>query len=123
MGFKINHLHLKTPNPRKTAEWYIEHVGAKIVSERATADGQPFLCLDLHGLTLNVSAFVQGQDLEQHYGMEHLAIDADDFAAQIAKIKAGGVKVLEERKGVGGRRICFFEAPDGVRLEFLEKLN
>lgn len=120
MAFKVNHLHLKTPDPRKTAKWYVDHLGAKIVSERETPGGQPFLRLDLHGLALNVSGFVEGQHLEQHYGMEHLAIDTDDFAAQVAKIKASGAKVLEERKGVGGRNICFFEGPEGVRLEFLE---
>jgi len=120
MAFKVNHLHLKTPDPRKTAKWYVEFLGAKIVSERETPSGQPFLRLDLHGLALNVSGFVEGQRLEQHYGMEHLAIDTDDFAAEVAKIKAGGAKILEERKGAEGRNICFFEGPEGVRLEFLE---
>ncbi len=120
MAFKVNHLHLKTPDPRKTAKWYVDFLGAKIVSERETPSGQPFLRLDLHGLPLNVSGFVEGQRLEQHYGMEHLAIDTDDFAAEVAKIKAGGAKILEERKGAEMRNICFFEGPEGVRLEFLE---
>jgi len=120
MAFKVNHLHLKTPDPRKTAKWYVEFLGARIVSERETPGGQPFLRLDLHGLPLNVSGFVEGQRLEQHFGMEHLAIDTDDFAAEVTKIKAGGAKILEERKGTEGRNICFFEGPEGVRLEFLE---
>jgi lactoylglutathione lyase len=121
MAFTVNHLHLKTPDPRKTAGWYIEYLGAKIVSERETPSGQPFYSLDRHGITLNVSGFVEGQELEQHYGIEHLAIDSDDFAVEVAKLKGSGVKILEERKGQGGRNICFFEGPDGVRLEFLEK--
>lgn len=120
MAFKVNHLHFKTPDPRKTAKWYVDFLGAKIISERETPGGQPFFRLDLHGLALNVSGFLEGQQLEQHYGMEHLAIDTDDFAAEVAKIKAGGAKILEERKGMEGRNICFFEGPEGVRLEFLE---
>lgn len=40
MAFKVNHLHLKTPDPRKTAKWYVDHLGAKIVSERETPGGQ-----------------------------------------------------------------------------------
>lgn len=70
---------------------------------------------------LNVSGFVEGQQLDQHYGMEHLAIDTDDFTAEVARIKAAGVKILEERKGAEGRSVCFFEGPEGVRLEFIER--
>ncbi len=52
--------------------------------------------------------------------MEHLAIDTDNFAAEVAKMKASGAKILEERKTPDGRNVCFFEGPQGVRLEFLE---
>ncbi len=30
MAFRINHLHLKTPNPKKTADFYVEYTGAKV---------------------------------------------------------------------------------------------
>ncbi len=120
MAFKVNHLHFKTPDPRKTAQWYIDFLGAKIVEERESPSGLPFLRLDLHGLSLNVTGFVEIQKLEQHYGMEHLAIDTDNFAAEVAKLKASGAKILEERKTPDGRNVCFFEGPEGVRLEFLE---
>ena len=29
MAFRINHLHLKTPNPKKTADFYVEYTGAR----------------------------------------------------------------------------------------------
>jgi hypothetical protein len=38
----------------------------------------------------------------------------------VAKIKADGIKILEERVLPDGRKVCFFEGPEGVRLEFLE---
>ena len=34
MAFKINHLHLKTPDPQKTVDWYVKYIGAEVVSER-----------------------------------------------------------------------------------------
>jgi catechol 2,3-dioxygenase-like lactoylglutathione lyase family enzyme len=120
MGFKINHLHLKTPDPRKTAGWYVEHVGAKIVSERTGADGRLTLRLDLHGLPLSVTDFLPEQSLRQFYGLEHVAIDAENFREEVARIKAAGIKILEERILPDGRNVCFFEGPEGVRLEFLE---
>jgi hypothetical protein len=49
-----------------------------------------------------------------------VAIDAENFAAEVDKIKAAGVKILEERVLPDGRKVCFFEGPEGVRLEFLE---
>ena len=120
MSYRVNHLHLKTPDPRRTAQWYVDYLGAKVVSERKSPSGQPVLRLDLHGVPLNVTGYIEGQRLEQHYGLEHVAVDTDDFAGEVEKIKASGAKILEERSLPDGRKVCFFEGPDGVRLEFLE---
>ena len=120
MGFRVNHVHLKSPDPQKTAQWYVENLGARVVSETTSPGGRPIYRLDLHGLPLNVTDFVEGQRSPQQYGMEHLAVDADDFDAQVARIKGNGTRVIEERTLPDGRRVCFFEGPDGVRLEFME---
>ncbi len=120
MAFKVNHLHLKSPEPQKTVDWYVKHVGAKIVSERTAPNGRTTYRLDLHGVPLSVTEFLEEQKLAQFYGLEHVAIDTDDFAAEVAKIKAAGIKILEERVLPDGRKVCFFEGPQGVRLEFLE---
>jgi lactoylglutathione lyase len=120
MGFKINHLHLKTKDPRKTVDWYVKHVGAKIVSERPAPNGQTAFRINLHGVEFSVTDFLEDQKLEQFYGLEHVAIDADNFAGAVANIKAAGIKILEERVLPDGRKVCFFEGPDGVRFEFLE---
>ena len=120
MAFKINHLHLKTPDPRKTADWYVKYVGAKIVSERKTPNGRTTFRLNLHGVELNVTEFLEDQKLGQFYGLEHVAIDTDNFAGEVANIKSAGIKILEERVLPDGRKVCFFEGPEGVRLEFLE---
>jgi lactoylglutathione lyase len=120
MAFKVNHLHLKTPDPEKTAGFYVDYVGATIASERTGPEGRKSFRLDLHGVSLNVTDFLPEQKLEQHYGLEHIAIDTDDFPAEVAKIKAAGIKILEERTLADGRKVCFFQGPEGVRLEFLE---
>jgi catechol 2,3-dioxygenase-like lactoylglutathione lyase family enzyme len=67
-----------------------------------------------------VTDFLEEQKLGQFYGLEHIAIDADDFTQEVARIKAAGIKILEERVLPDGRKVCFFEGPEGVRLEFLE---
>ncbi|MBI4311039.1 MAG: VOC family protein [Chloroflexi bacterium] len=121
MSYKLNHLHMKSPDPQKTARWYVDYLGAKVVAENRNAEGRiTSYRLDLHGVPVNVTGLVEGQKLEQHWGLEHVAIDAGDFEAEVARIKGSGAKVLEERLLPDGRRVCFFEGPEGVRLEFME---
>ena len=115
-AFKINHIHFKTPDPAATAQWYVDNLGAKIVSELGTAGFR----LDLHGLPLNVTDFIEGQVLEQFYGLEHLALDTDDLPGMVEQLKAAGNRILEERQINDGRNVCFFEGPQGVRLEVIE---
>jgi lactoylglutathione lyase len=116
MTLKLNHLHLKTKDPEKTAKFYVDTLGAKIVSQSPNGGYR----LDLHGLSLNVSKFLASQTREQKYGMEHIAIDTDELDALVEKLKAQGINVLEQTVVSGGRRVCFFEGPDGVQLEFIE---
>jgi hypothetical protein len=40
--------------------------------------------------------------------------------ALIEKLKGRGIHILEQTMVSGGRRVCFFEGPDGVQLEFIE---
>jgi len=115
MALELNHVHLKTHDPEKTAKFYVDTLGAKIVGP-AGSNGYR---LDLHGLALNVTTFLN-QSREQKYGMEHIAIDTDELDTVVEKLKAQGINILEETTISGGRRVCFFEGPDGVQLEFIE---
>ncbi len=60
MAFKLNHVHLKASDQQKTAQFYVNTLGANI---------------------------------------------------------------LEETTVGNGRKVCFFEGPDGVHLEFLESVD
>ena len=106
----------KTCDPEKTAQFYVETLGAKIVRKAGTNGYR----LDLHGLSLNVTTFLESQTREQKYGMEHIAIDTDELDNLVEKLKAQDIHILEQTTISGGRRVCFFEGPDGVQLEFIE---
>ena len=116
MTFKLNHVHLKTKDPERTTKFYVDTLGAKIVGPAGNGGYR----LDLHGLSLNVSKFLDTQKREQKYGMEHIAIDTDELDALVGKLEAQGINILEQTTISGGRRVCFFEGPDGVQLEFIE---
>ena len=131
MAFGIHHLHLKTRDPKATMQFYVDNLGATLVGE-AGAHGYR---VNLHGLQLNITPIMETQGREQHYGMEHIGVDTDDYAATLARLRANGVRVLEESAltasdlaaypwlppGAMGRRVCFLEAPDGVQIEVIEK--
>ena len=52
MALNLNHVHLKTPDPQKTAQFYIDTLGATKVEDV----GDIGVRLNLHGLTLNVTS-------------------------------------------------------------------
>ena len=113
MAFKLNHIHLKTPDPDATAKWYVKNLAAKVVNHNP-AKGYK---IDLHGLPINISGFNDEHMHTQVYGFEHIAIDTDDLPGTVAKLKANGVKILEEITGRGGHKMYFCEGPQGVILE------
>ena len=116
MTFKLNHVHLKTKNPERTAKFYVDMFGAN--SAGPTTSGG--MRLNLHGLSLNVSDFMETQKRKQKYGMEHIAIETDEFDVVVANVKAQGVEIIEMIAAPGVRRVCFFEGPDNVEIELME---
>jgi catechol 2,3-dioxygenase-like lactoylglutathione lyase family enzyme len=116
MSLQLNHVHLKTKDPEKTAKFYVDTLGATIVNKASNGSYR----LDLHGLSLNVTTFLESQTREQKYGLEHIAIDTDELDTLVAKLKTQGINILQQTTISGGRRVCFFEGPDGVQLEFIE---
>lgn len=117
MSFDFNHVHLKTRDPAATAQFYVKNFGAKIVEDRPGWGVQ----IDLHGVLINVTPLIETQKHEQHYGIEHLAVNTDDYAGTLASLKANGVTILEELTTPDNRRVCFLEAPDGAQVEVIEK--
>ena len=119
MAFGINHVHLKTRDPKQTMQFYIDNFGATLIDEVA---GRGYR-VNLHGLQLNITTIIDSQTRDQHYGMEHVALNTDDYTGTLARLRANGVRVLEELPpSSNGRRVCFLEAPDSAQIEVIEKI-
>jgi catechol 2,3-dioxygenase-like lactoylglutathione lyase family enzyme len=117
MAFAVQHVHLKTRDPRQTAQFYIDNFGATLKDE---IPGRGFR-VDLHGLQLNITGLIAAQNHEQHYGIEHMAVQTDDYAGTLAQLRKNGVRVLEELPPNNGRHVCFVECPDGAQMEIIER--
>ena len=117
MSFAIQHVHLKTTDPKKTAQFYIDNFGGEMLAE---IPGRGFR-VNLHGLQLNITTKIDSQNHEQNYGIEHIALQTDDYGGTLATLRKNGVKILEELAN-NGRHVCFLEAPDGAQMEVIEKV-
>src|ERR1044071_343670 len=129
MAYRINHIHLKAPDPRKTAEWYTQAFNFKIVSDETRVFGDRFVrCTSEDGaLAVNISGARKNEtlgpgDASAHHGLEHFGFDSEDLEADIRRLEGLGARLLEGPIEIpGGPRICFIQAPDDVRVELIQR--
>src|SRR6201984_1755158 len=93
MAMEIGHVHIKTYDPKKTAQFYIENFGATMKNEAPNGNIQ----LDLHGLQLNVTTISAAQNRKQMMGIEHIALQTDDYAGAVAKLRSNGAHIMLEQ--------------------------
>ena len=117
MPFGTHHVHVKTRDPKQTMQFYVANLGATLIAEVGTRGYR----VNLHGLTLNITTLISAQNHEQHYGIEHMAVETDDFPATLTELRRNGVAVLEELTGINGKRVAFVQAPDEAQMEIIEK--
>ncbi len=127
MPYAFNHVHLKAPEPRKTAEWYAEAFGFTIVSDIVRPYGDQFVVTKTpDGVTVNISGARTGEamgdgDANVHWGLEHIGITIDDLDAELERLTAMGAEVKEGPIDVpNGPKIAFIRGPDDTRIELLE---
>ena len=118
MTFGTHHVHVKTRDPKQTMQFYVDNLGATLIADIGARGYR----VNLHGLQLNITGLIDTQRREQHYGLEHIAVDTDDYSGTLAQFRTKGVRILEELPPNNGRRVCFLEAPDGVQIEVIEKV-
>jgi catechol 2,3-dioxygenase-like lactoylglutathione lyase family enzyme len=128
MAYRINHIHLKAPDPRQTAEWYVAAFGFRIVGDEVRVFGDRFVrCESEDGaMAVNISGARADEtlgpgDASAHHGLEHFGFDSRDIEADIRRLESLGAVLLEGPIQVpGGPRIAFLRAPDDVRVELVE---
>jgi lactoylglutathione lyase len=128
MAYRINHIHLKAPDPRRTAEWYVTAFGFKITGDEVRVFGDRFIrCASADGgINVNISGARSGEtlgpgDANPHHGLEHFGLDSTDIDADIRRLEELGARRLEGPIAMpNGGRIAFLRGPDDTRLELVQ---
>jgi len=114
----LDHIHLMSSDPVKTADFYEKMFGATLVTSRDEGDGKAMAKLDLKGITLLISQRT-GDDAQ--VGLDHFGIETDNLEEAVTGIKAEGVEFTQDIREVRpGFSISFLNAPDGVSIELQE---
>ena len=128
MPYRINHIHLKAPDPERTADWYVRAFNLEIVSDEVRPSGDRFIrCRSEDGgMAVNISGARSGEtlgpgDANPHHGLEHFGFDSEDIRADIERLEGLGASLMEGPLSIaGGTQIAFVKAPDDVRIELIQ---
>jgi lactoylglutathione lyase len=122
--YSYDHIHLRTKDPMATAQYYHKMFDAKIV-ESVQSDGQKRIDLDLNGLTIFIARVAEEEATapdEPRLGLDHFGLLVDNLEESVAELKRLGADFAVEPRTIRpGVKIAFVRAPDGVRIELLER--
>ena len=76
--YSYDHIHLRSPKPAETAQWYQRMFDAKII-ETPQPSGPNRVDLDINGLMVFIAgAMPQGEEIQglrdPHYGLDHFGL-------------------------------------------------
>jgi lactoylglutathione lyase len=131
MAYRINHIHLKAPDPRRTAEWYVGAFGFTIVNDETRVFGDRFIRCQSEdgGMAVNISGARTGETLgpgnaSAHLGLEHFGFDSVNIEGDIRRLEGLGAKLLEGPiQNPNGSRVAFMRAPDDTRVELVQAVK
>jgi len=129
MAHTFHHVHIKSDNPRKTAKWWVDTFGAKLMPERDAGGGSLFAPVEIGGVTINISSPATNEvpdmkkgDAGLMYGLEHVGLYTDDLDADLAKLRQQGLEIFVVRESAD-TKMAFVETPDKVRVELIQRLT
>ena len=122
-SYQFDHIHLNSPDPLKTAQFYETMFSARIVTTRQIFGGT-VVRLDLNGQLALIGPPVGSPPLvpatlQPQLGLIHFGLRTDNLEKAVDELKAKGVTFVQEITPLtpGTSRISYFRAPEGVLVE------
>ncbi len=129
MKIAQQHLAMRCRDLAASVAFYEQHLGFKVVRTFRDGEGNVFYMLRLGTFCLEMFQADEPASAELTFGgigPSHLAFGVDDLDASVAEMTAAGVEMGEIVDGsyyIPGLRLCFFNDPDGNRLEINEGMT
>ena len=120
-----DHVHLRSPNPEATAQWFERVLGAEII--RSMQQGKPRIDLKLGGANIFIAPVEAGDGVNSapttpYQGLDHFGLTVSGIDAVATELKGKGVEFTKEPTTVRpGVRVCFIRGPQGISIELLER--
>jgi catechol 2,3-dioxygenase-like lactoylglutathione lyase family enzyme len=122
--FAVDHVHLRSLDPERAADFYVEMFGAEVVG-RMQNGAALRVVLDLDGLRLFIEQVPPGTastPASPFLGVEHIGLAVQDLDAAAAELRRKGAEfAVEPNSPRPGFKLAFVKAPDGVRVEILQR--
>jgi catechol 2,3-dioxygenase-like lactoylglutathione lyase family enzyme len=134
ISYEYDHIHLFTPNPKETAEWYRRMFDAEVI-ESLQSDGKVRVDMKLCGVMVYLSDGKLAARLEKHpagqpdpppprayLGLDHLGLRVRNLDEAVAELKRRGAEFAVPLTSVRpGARLAYVRGPDAVRIELVER--
>jgi catechol 2,3-dioxygenase-like lactoylglutathione lyase family enzyme len=131
MQFRFDHIHLRSPDPETTAEFYRSTFGAEITRSHYPSTSQyassPKLSMLLGGQRIlfapaHPSKPNGAPPQAPYFGVEHIGLNVDDIDAVAKELDAKGVTFVQRPAATAtGNRNAFVRGPEGVLIEIVQR--
>jgi catechol 2,3-dioxygenase-like lactoylglutathione lyase family enzyme len=129
--FKYDHVHLRSPDPEATAQFYENMFGAEVSRGLYPAGtplaGKPRTTMKLGGTSFYIAPpdprTPNGDSPNApHFGLEHIGLTVDNLDSAAAELKNKGAHfTVEPVTFTPGIKIAFVQAPQGVLVELIQR--
>ena len=117
--FTHDHVHLRSPDPEATAQYYERMFGAEVL--RTTQQGKPRVDLDLCGLKV-WDGKTGAAPTSPYLGLDHIGLTVGNIDAAVAELKAKGAEFTMEPTTIRPNvRIAFLRGPQSVSIELIDR--
>jgi catechol 2,3-dioxygenase-like lactoylglutathione lyase family enzyme len=120
-----DHIHLRTPDPEATAQWFERIFGAQVI--RTPQGGSTRIDIKLGGGNIFLAPVAPGDGVNAppvtpYQGLDHFGLAVSGIDAVAAELKKKGVEfTMEPRIPRPGIKICFLRGPQGISIELLDR--
>jgi lactoylglutathione lyase len=123
--FTYEHIHLRSPDPEATAQYYAKMFDAEIIRSQQP-DGSPRIDLNLGGQAVFIAKALPDKTnaapQAPYFGLEHIGLTVRDIDGITAELKGKGADFTMEPTTVRpGVRIAFLRRPEGVLVELIQR--